>query len=469
MRKIKGSEQMEIQIPEKVDYILNILHENGYEAYAVGGCVRDALLGREPEDWDITTSAQPEQVKALFTRTIDTGLQHGTVTVMLQSEGFEITTYRIDGDYEDGRHPKEVQFTSDLVEDLKRRDFTINAMAYNKEEGIVDVFDGVGDLKRGIIKCVGDATERFSEDALRMLRAVRFAAQLGFDIEENTREAIKEKAHTLEKISAERIRVELDKLICSPNPVLMETAKELGITRVVLPEWDEMLETSQNHPHHQYNVGIHSIKVIENVHNLAKEAGYDGKMISIFCWTAFLHDVGKPSCKTVDEAGIDHFYGHPEESKQIAKNILQRLRFDNYTIDLVCHLIMYHDVRFSEKKSKMRKRMNQIGVEEMPYLFLLMHADILGQSEYMRQEKQESLNYAEELYKEIKDAKECVSLKMLAINGSDLLAEGFQKGKGMGEILQGLLEVVLAEPEKNQKEILLEIAGTQYAHYKKEE
>ena len=169
---------MEIQIPEKVDYILNILHENGHEAYAVGGCVRDALLGREPEDWDITTSAQPEQVKELFTRTIDTGLQHGTVTVMLQSEGFEITTYRIDGVYEDGRHPKEVQFTSDLIEDLNRRDFTINAMAYSKEDGIVDAFDGVGDLKRGVIKCVGDARERFSEDALRMLRAVRFAGQL---------------------------------------------------------------------------------------------------------------------------------------------------------------------------------------------------------------------------------------------------------------------------------------------------
>lgn len=456
---------MEIKIPEKVEYILNILHENGHEAYAVGGCVRDVLLGRKPGDWDITTSAKPEQVKEIFQRTIDTGIQHGTVTVMLGKEGFEVTTYRIDGVYEDGRHPKEVQFTGDLVEDLRRRDFTINAMAYSKENGIVDAFDGVGDLKRKVIKCVGNAEERFSEDALRMLRAVRFAGQLGFEIEENTRQAIREKAHTLEKISAERIRVELDKLICSKNPKLLTTAQELGITGIVFPEWDDMLATSQNHPHHQYNVGIHSLKVMENVNNLAKEAGCGEKELSILIWAALLHDVGKSSCKTRDENGVDHFYGHPDVSKKIAENVLRRLRFDNYTIDFVCHLILYHDVRFSRKKSTMRKWMNRISVEKMPYLFLLMRADILGQSLYMREEKLDQLDAAISLFEEIRDAKDCVSLKALAVNGSDLLKEGFQKGKCMGEILQGLLQIVLEEPEKNQKDILIDIAKKQYSQY----
>ena len=456
---------MEIKIPEKVDYILNILHENGYEAYAVGGCVRDALLGREPEDWDITTSAQPEQVKALFTRTIDTGLQHGTVTVMLQSEGFEITTYRIDGIYEDGRHPKEVQFTSDLIEDLKRRDFTINAMAYSKEDGIVDAFDGVGDLKRGAIKCVGDARERFSEDALRMLRAVRFAGQLGFEIEEKTKEAILEKAPTLEKISAERIRVELDKLLCSNHPMRLVTAQELGITKVVLPEFDEMLATPQNNPHHQYNVGIHSLKSVEIVHNFAKEAGLDKKMYSIMSWTALLHDVGKPSCMTEDEQGIHHFYKHPAAGKDMARDILRRLRFDNYAVDTVCHLILYHDVRFSEKKGKMRKLMNKVGSEYMEYLFMMMRADTLSQSTYMRDEKLNNLDMAQKLYKEVCEAKECVTLKMLAVNGMDLMDAGFPKGKCMGEILNALLEMVLEKPELNEKEILLKEAKERFGEY----
>lgn len=450
--------QIEIQIPDKVEYILNILHSNGYEAYAVGGCVRDALLGREPEDWDITTSAKPEQVKALFSRTIDTGLQHGTVTVMLDKEGFEITTYRIDGTYEDGRHPKEVQFTGDLIEDLKRRDFTINAMAYSKEDGVVDAFDGVGDLKRGVIKCVGDARERFSEDALRMLRAVRFSGQLGFEIEEKTKAAILEKADTLNKISAERIRVELDKLLCSDHPMQLVTAQELGITKIVLPEFDEMLATPQNHPHHQYNVGIHSLKSVENVHNFAKEAKLDKKMYSILSWTAFLHDVGKPSCKTTDEEGIDHFYKHPAIGKEMAREIMRRLRFDNYAIDTVCHLILYHDVRFSTKKGKMRTLMNKIGVETMPYLFFMIRADILSQSEFMREEKLERLETAQKLYQEVCEAKDCVTLKMLAVNGRDLLNAGFEKGKQMGEILNGLLEIVLEDPEKNQKDILLALA-----------
>ena len=237
---------MKITLPEKVKKIIHTLKSHGYEAYAVGGCVRDSILGREPEDWDITTSALPEETKALFERTFDTGIEHGTITVLMGKEGFEVTTYRIDGKYEDNRHPKQVTFTRCLREDLLRRDFTINAMAYNEEEGIVDIFGGMEDLKEGVIRCVGNAKERFGEDALRILRAVRFSAQLGFSIEEETKAGIVALAPTLQQISAERIQVELVKMLVSPNPERIRLAYELGITKVILPEFDEMMNTAYN-------------------------------------------------------------------------------------------------------------------------------------------------------------------------------------------------------------------------------
>lgn len=459
---------MHINLPKKVDYILKKLQEQGFEAYVVGGCVRDALLGREPEDWDITTSAKPEQVKEIFRRTIDTGIQHGTVTVMIEKEGFEVTTYRIDGDYEDSRHPAEVQFTSDLIEDLKRRDFTINAMAYNEEEGLVDAFSGVADLKNGIIRCVGDSIERFSEDALRMLRAVRFAGQLDFEIEEKTKQAIVELSPNLEKISAERIRVELDKLLCSKRPEHLMTACELGITKIVIPEFDKMVATEQNHPHHQYNVGIHTLKVIEHVHKQVKELGFDKKTLSLLSWTALLHDIGKPDTKTVDEEGIDHFYFHVPKSREMAKTILKRLRWDNHTIDTICRLVQYHDVNFSKKKGKMRRLMNEIGVEYIPNLFLIMKADILSQSMYMREEKLQDLQEAKKLFEEIQTAGDPVSLKMLEVNGVDLQEAGFPKGKLLGVILNGLLEQVMEEPELNHRETLLTLAKENWGKEMKE-
>ena len=247
-----------IELPKHVNHIIHRLQEHGFDAYAVGGCVRDTLLGRVPQDWDITTSATPERVKQLFSHTIDTGIEHGTVTVMLEHVGYEVTTYRIDGEYEDGRHPKEVTFTDNLKEDLRRRDFTINAMAYNDERGLVDVFDGVGDLEHHVIRCVGDARERFTEDALRMLRAVRFAAQLDFSIEEETKEAVRLLAPTIAKVSAERIQMELVKLLCSGKPALLETAYDLGLTAVFLPEFDRMMQTPQHNKHHCYSVGQHT-------------------------------------------------------------------------------------------------------------------------------------------------------------------------------------------------------------------
>lgn len=451
---------MVMEIPEKVEYIISTLTDSGFEAYAVGGCVRDTILGRIPGDWDITTSARPEQVKELFKRTIDTGIQHGTVTVMLDKEGFEVTTYRIDGEYEDSRHPKSVEFTTNLVEDLKRRDFTINAMAYNPKTGIVDVFDGIGDMERRLIRCVGRAEERFDEDALRMLRAVRFAGQLGFSIDEKTRKAVCQKAEALKNISAERIRAELTKLLVSDHPELLREVYETNISQAILPEWDRMMETRQENPHHIYSVGGHTIKALEAVRDLWKEQGQGkNKEYSILCWAVFLHDCGKPAAKTTDEAGVDHFYNHGEVGSQMAKKILRRLKFDNYTIDAVTRLVKWHDYRFGGKEGAVRRAASSIGTDLTELLFPLQRADIAGQNPDTWTEKLQRLSRAEKMYQEIRKKDQCLSLRELKVNGRDLIEAGFRPGKALGEILDYLLDRVLEEPEKNEKELLLELAG----------
>ena len=454
---------MVIQIPKKVEYIIDILMKHGYEAYAVGGCVRDSILGRVPEDWDITTSAKPEEVKKLFHRTIDTGIQHGTVTIMIDKEGFEVTTYRIDGEYEDSRHPKNIEFTSNLEEDLKRRDFTINAMAYNHKSGLVDIFGGIWDLEKKIICCVGTAKDRFSEDALRILRAVRFAGQLGFEIEEQTREAIVEMASTLKNISAERIRVELDKLLVSNHAELLKEASKTGICQVVLPEFDLMLEKEQNNPHHIYTVGEHSLCSVLFLNDEYKKLSYyDRKLHSILAWTMLLHDVGKPECYTEDENGIGHFYGHAKKSAEIAKKILKRLKFDNYTIDIATRLIKWHDYKFYLDEASIRKSANKIGIDIMDLLFVVKRFDILAQNPDTHKEKLETLEQAKQLYEEIKRKQQCLTLKNLAVNGNDLIEAGFQKGKQLGEILNFLLEQVLEEPSLNKKESLILLAKQQF-------
>ena len=323
---------MKIQIPEKANEIITTLTAAGYEAYVVGGCVRDAILGREAADWDITTNARPEQVKALFPRTVDTGLQHGTVTVLNGKEGFEVTTYRIDGEYLDGRHPEQVLFTPNLLEDLKRRDFTINAMAYNEKEGLVDAFGGIGDLERGQIRCVGDPRERFTEDALRILRAVRFSAQLDFEIEAETKAALAEFAPRLTKVSAERIQVELMKLLTSDHPEVFRVVWETGITAVILPEFDACMETPQHNPHHCWNVGEHILRTLTGV-----------EKDKALRWAALLHDMGKPATRTTDEQGIDHFHGHAKLGAEMANGILRRLKFDNDTRKRVVRLVEFHD------------------------------------------------------------------------------------------------------------------------------
>lgn len=438
---------MKITLPEQVKTIIEKLEENGYEGFAVGGCVRDALLFRNPDDWDITTSAKPEQVKELFKRTVDTGIQHGTVTVLLDREGFEVTTYRIDGEYEDSRHPREVCFTSNLTEDLKRRDFTINAMAYSEKRGLVDEFDGVLDLKQGIIRCVGNPEERFSEDALRILRAVRFAAQLGFQIEEKTFSAIRRLAPHLSHISAERIQTELLKLIVSPHPETLRLAWEAGITAVILPELDRMMETPQNNPHHILNVGEHTLKALQEVR--ADKV----LRLSVLC-----HDFGKAATRTTDESGTDHFYVHAEVSSQMAKDFLKRLKLDNETLYQVEKLVKYHDYHPGTNARSVRKAIYKIGEDLFPKLLEVQRADVLAQSAYQQAEKLNDLKRIEELYHRILEEKQCLSLKDLEVTGRDLIQAGMKPGKELGTCLQQLLEVVLDDPEKNNKEELLKIA-----------
>ena len=449
MRDWNMKKEIQIILPEQVSFIINTLNQAGFEAYAVGGCVRDSIMGRVPDDWDITTSADPQQVKRLFRRTIDTGIQHGTVTVMLQKTGYEVTTYRIDGEYEDNRHPKEVIFTKSLEEDLKRRDFTVNAMAYHPGEGLVDLFDGIGDMEKKCIRCVGQAEERFSEDALRMMRGVRFSAQFGYRIEEQTREAIRKLRENLRNVSAERIRVELVKLLVSPHPDYLRIACDLGITKVILPEFDVCMETPQHNPHHCYSVGEHTLEGLKAV-----------RADKVLRLAMLLHDIGKPLTKTTDENGKDHFKKHPKESARLAQDILRRLKFDNDTLKKVCRLVEFHDwsidLEENVKISTVRRLIANIGEDAFPDMFEINRADLLSQSSYLRERKLAKQEMLESMYREIMEKQECLSLKDLAVGGKDLLAQGIKPGKELGEILQRMLADVFEDPAHNKKEYLLE-------------
>ncbi len=434
-----------IEIPAGAARILKVLEANGYEAYVVGGCVRDSLLGKQPHDWDITTSALPLQVKALFSRTIDTGLKHGTVTIPSGREAYEVTTYRIDGEYLDGRHPSEVTFTASLREDLKRRDFTINAMAYNEKDGLQDFFDGISDLENQRIRAVGDPKKRFEEDALRILRAVRFSAQLGYTVEEGTLRAMRMLAPTLARISAERIAAELEKILVSPHPDRLRMAYECGITAVILPEFDRCMETPQNNPHHIYNVGEHTMCAL-----------MQARPDRILRTAILLHDVGKPLCRSTDEKGIDHFYGHPEAGAKIAEEILRRLKSDNETRRKTVQLVRCHDREIRLTPAGVRQAIVRIGEDLFPLLLEVKEADMLAQSTFRREEKKAHIGRVRELYAEILEHKDCLTLRDLAVNGNDLIKYGVRPGKEMGRILHEMLEDVLAEPSHNDREYLLQ-------------
>lgn len=402
-----------IALPKDVKHIIGVLMENGYEAYAVGGCVRDSILGRVPGDWDITTSALPMQVKELFRRTVDTGIQHGTVTVMLGRNGYEVTTYRIDGRYEDSRHPESVEFTPKLEEDLKRRDFTINAMAYNDEHGIVDIFDGVGDLQRKIIRCVGNAHDRFDEDALRILRAVRFSAQLGFGIEENTARAAKELAVNLKRISSERIHTEFNKMLKSAHPDYFSVADAIGIMEIILPEYHVM-----------------SAEDKAFVGALAKEC----------------------ACQLPERYAAMLFMsgGYSEEDPaDTAKRVLKRLKLDNDTINTASMLLRFGMLEITDDESRIRHIIYETGDKN-----ILRILDFRTAYEKCVGNDIADVRRMYDICNMIFERGDCVSLKNLAITGRELIAMGVPAGRQMGEILNSLLMLVLDNPQLNDREQL---------------
>lgn len=439
---------MKISLPKEVKYIIEQLNSAGFEAYAVGGCVRDSLLERVPNDWDITTSATPQEIKSAFRRTVDTGIKHGTVTVLIGGEGYEVTTFRIDGEYSDHRRPDGVTFTRELSEDLLRRDFTINAMAYSEGTGLVDLYGGVDDLKKGIIRCVGNPDDRFNEDALRIMRAVRFGAQLGFDIDEDTRTAAAKHAAELSQVSAERIETELTKLLVSPHPEKIMDMYELGITSVVLPEFDRMINTPQNTPYHRFDVGRHTIEVMKNV-----------PASKVMRYAALLHDVGKPDTRTTDNNGQDHFKGHAKVSEGIAETVLKRLRMDNDTIRDVKNIVLWHDfgLKGGITKKSVRKMLSKMGKEYFDFYVQIKRADIMGQSDYRADVSIDILNQIIVFHDEIIEEGNALTISDLAIGGKDLIEMGINPGPEMGEILRQLLDRVLEEPELNTKENLGEI------------
>lgn len=435
---------MNISIPQEVNFIIETLKKNNYDAYAVGGCVRDSILKRTPNDWDITTNALPEQILELFEHTIPTGLKHGTVTIILNKLPFEVTTFRIDGEYSDNRHPDEVLFTNSLKEDLSRRDFTINAMAYNDLSGITDPFNGREDLENHIVRCVGDPNKRFNEDALRMLRAIRFAGQLNFNIDKETFASIKLNSQLIAKVSVERIREEFCKILLCDKPSSSIIALEnSGLLEYVLPELRTSIGFDQKNPHHDKNVFEHILSVID----------YSPKELSVRL-SALLHDIGKPVSFTIDDKGIGHFYGHELVGTEISEAILKRLKFDNVTIKKVLILVKEHMNRFSKlKNSSLKKLMVRVGVENLKDLFDLQEADIKASAPPY---DLSPVNYLRERTQKILEENEPLTIKDLAIKGSDLMELGIKPGKTLGDILNSLLEVVIEYPELNTKEYLIQ-------------
>jgi len=437
---------MLISLPEEVQKIIKLLNDNAFDGYLVGGCVRDSILGKVPKDWDITTNAKPDEVKKMFDKTIDTGLKHGTVTVVLNSQNFEITTYRIDGQYSDNRRPDTIEFTSSLKDDLSRRDFCMNSIAYHHETGFFDPFCGVEDIEKHFIRTVGKPDERFNEDALRMLRAVRFSSQLGFDVDEAIIQSMRINNNLINNISQERIREELTKILISGNPEKFQILLKTGLLRHIIPEFEACFDTDQNNPYHVYNVAQHTLKAVAQIDEEP-----------VLRWTMLLHDIGKPLTKTIDEEGIGHFYGHPVQSEQFAENILKRLKFDNNSIAKICRLVRYHDRLIEPNIKAVRKAIFSIGEDIFPDLLKVKEADVRAQNPQFIDERIEIIESIRSIYNEIVSEQQCMSLKDLAINGGDLIKLGFAPGKQIGIILNRLLYEVLENPEINTRDELVQL------------
>lgn len=434
---------IKIKIDEGAREIIARLNQKGYKAYIVGGCVRDLIMGKTPYDWDITTSALPEEILEVFSSyyTIPTGIKHGTVTVRLNGQNYEVTTFRKDGDYKDSRHPENVDFVTSIEEDLKRRDFTVNSMAYSENEGLIDLYGGLSDINNKIIRAVGNPYERFSEDTLRILRGARFSSSLGFEVEENTKKAMFELAENLKSVSVERVFVELDKLLLgkSVKTVLLDLYK---IIFVVIPELEKSYKFAQHSKWHKYDVYEHTAVAVESV-----------EKDSLLRWCMLLHDIGKPD-KFFIKDGEGHFYGHPERSEVIAKEILERLKVPTAFKREVCNLILIHDKRITLTRERVKKALSKMGDKTFFDLMKVKLADNNAQSTSLALAEKENVRKLLSLGEEIVKSGECYSLSCLAVDGNDILKLGIE-GKKVGEVLERLLDEVIFGNIPNEKERLI--------------
>lgn len=438
----------EIKAPKALKKVLNRLHQSGFQAYAVGGAVRDSLLGLSPTDWDVTTSALPEEISTVFSdcRQIETGKKHGTITVLLENMPFEITTFRADGDYKDARHPEAVAFSKSLKEDVLRRDFTVNTLCWNEEEGVLDLCGGLKDLDAHVLRAVGEPDRRFKEDALRILRGLRFSAQLGFTIEPKTAKSILENCRLLEKISKERIREEFTHLLCAPymKQVLLQFHE---VIEVFIPELSPLIGCRQDTPYHCFDVFEHTLVAVEHI-----------SANPLLRLTMFFHDFGKPACKTTDSNGISHFKGHQKVGAEIVEPILKRLRFDNKTVKTVTARIAIHDLKAPKTKIEAKRLLSEIGLDAYRDLIEIKRADNRAKAEPHAID--EKLRHMEALLSEILENGECFSLKTLAVNGNTLKSIGIEDGKEIKRTLDFLLDAVLLEECRNEREALLTFLKT---------
>ena len=445
-----------LKLPAGAAFVLRRLKENGFQGYAVGGCVRDSLLGRMPKDWDICTDALPEEMQRVFRdqHVIETGLKHGTLTVMYDHEPYEVTTFRVDGEYTDHRHPDEVRFVRNVVDDLSRRDFTVNAMAWNPDTGLVDAFGGQEDLRAGLIRCVGEPEKRFGEDALRIMRALRFAAVYGFAIEENTAVAAHRLKETLQDVAAERIRVELAKLLCGRGAADILRAYA-DVICTILPELAPSVGFDQRTPYHAYDVWEHTVRAVENAP--ANET---------LRLTMLMHDAGKPAAFTLDSDGVGHAYGHQKISTELAARMLTYLRVDNATRDRVLTLVEHHDWPLSTERTLLKRRLNRLGEEALWQLIDVQRADALGKGTEDPDDVEARIGELRRALTELLAERPCVTLKDMAVNGRDLMAEKIAQGKQLGEMLNWLLGEVLNERLPNEREALLAAARLHQAEGK---
>lgn len=444
--------RINVEVLAPVNYIIQELEKCGHEAYMVGGCVRDSVLGRKPHDYDICTSATPDEILKAFPdeEIIPTGLQHGTVTILINKEPFEVTTYRIDGDYSDNRRPDNVTFTKNLVEDLRRRDFTINAMAYNPKTGLIDPFNGMEDIKYKKIRCVGSAEDRFNEDALRILRAIRFEAQLGFAGLPETMFEIERQYDRLKNISIERINSEFCKIVASEQ-FCVELVLYPNVFSLFIPELKDLIGFQQNNPYHAYDVFNHTVHAIEKCES-------DDLVVRL---AVFFHDFGKPHSYQDGEDDIRHFKGHGKVSAEITDSIMKRLRFDNETRNNVVELVYYHDATFEVGNKYVKRWLNKIGEKQFRRLLEIRKADIKGQKPDYEESRIEKVNNIENILEEILSEKSCFSLKDLAVNGNDVkevmkLKEGKDIGYWLNEILKRVID---GELENNKYDLVYWMTG----------